>query len=125
MVCFKETFKHAIMNRNRTAGNTYERYICNLLKTIFPNVLTSRNESRTMDAKKVDLVNTEPYHFQIKLTKSFPGVDILDEMPSGENIIIWGRVKKAKVNFIKKGDYAIMNLRTLTKLINGQDGSTD
>jgi hypothetical protein len=115
MVCFKETFKHAIMNRNRTAGNTYERYICNLLKTIFPNVLTSRNESRTMDAKKVDLVNTEPYHFQIKLTKSFPGVDILDEMPSGENIIIWGRVKKSKGQLYKKGRLCYNEFANLNK----------
>ena len=105
------------MNRNRSAGNGYELKILNRIKFLFPDILTSRNESRSMDAKKVDFCNTQPFNFQCKLTMNQPSVKILDQMPEGKNVIIWGRVEKANRNFIKKDDYVIMKLDTFIDLI--------
>lgn len=104
-------------NRNRDAGHKFELDILSKLKDLFPGILTSRNESRTKDAQKIDFCNTDAYQFQAKLTKNFPGVDILDQMPEGKNIIIWGKTEKAKTNFVKKGEYVIMKFETFKELI--------
>ena len=104
-------------NRNRTAGHQYERDILNKLKEIFPDIVTSRNESITMDAKKVDFCNTQDFNFQCKLSINQPNVKILDHMPPGKNVIIYGKVEKAEKNFVKKGDYVIMKLSTFIDLI--------
>ena len=104
-------------SRNRTAGHRFELFIAELLRPIFPNVLTSRNESRTKDAQKIDLCNTGDWQIQCKLTTNAPSVDILDQMPKGKNVIIWGKVEKANVNFIHKETYVIMKLETFLPLI--------
>ena len=104
-------------NRNRDAGNKYELWILDKIHFLFPSILTSRNESRTLDGKKVDFCNTEPFQFQCKLTQHTPNVDILDEMPKGKNVIIWGKTYKKTTNIVKKGDYVIMKLETFIELI--------
>ena len=104
-------------NRNRDAGNKYELWILDRIKGRFPNVVTSRNESRIMDGKKVDCCNTDPFQFQCKLTQNTPNVDILDEMPEGKNVIIWGKTKRKDVRMRKNGDYVIMKLDTFIDLI--------
>lgn len=104
-------------NRNRNAGHKYELDILAKLKELFPDIVTSRNESRSMDAKKVDFCNTKPFHFQCKLSINQPNVRILDHMPPGKNVIIYGKVEKAEKNFVKKGDFVIMKLSTFIDLI--------
>ena len=52
-------------NRNRNAGHKYELDILAKLKELFPDIVTSRNESRSMDAKKVDFCNTKPLTFNV------------------------------------------------------------
>ena len=104
-------------NRNRDAGNGYEREILNKIKFLFPDILTSRNESRSLDAKKVDFCNTHPFNFQCKLQKQTPNVEILKQMPEGKNVIVWGKTRRASVNMVKDGDYVIMKLDTFLDLI--------
>ena len=104
-------------NRNRDAGNGYELKILNRIKFLFPDILTSRNESRSMDAKKVDFCNTHPFNFQCKLQKQTPNVEILNQMPEGKNVIVWGKTRRASVNMVKDGDYVIMKLDTFLDLI--------
>ena len=104
-------------NRNRDAGHKYELNILAKLKELFPDILTSRNESRSLDAKKVDFCNTKPFNFQCKLTINQPNVRILDQMPSGKNVIIYGKIEKANKHFVKKGDYVIMKLSTFIDLL--------
>ena len=105
-------------NRNRNAGHKYELDILKKLKELFPDIVTSRNESRSMDAKKVDFCNTDIFNFQCKLSINQPNVRILDEMPEdGKNVIIYGKVWKANKNFVKKGDFVIMKLSTFIDLI--------
>lgn len=103
-------------NRNRDAGHRYELNILGKLKELFPDILTSRNESRSLDAKKVDFCNTKEFNFQCKLSINQPNVRILDQMPSGKNVIVYGKVEKANTHFVKKGDYVIMKLSTFIEL---------
>ena len=104
-------------NRNRDAGHGYELRFAKKVKHIFPNIVTSRNESRSMDAKKVDHCFTGPYNFQCKFQMNTPPVKLLDEMPEGINVIIWGKTVKANVNFVLKEEYAIIKLDEFIKLI--------
>ena len=48
-------------NRNRTAGNQYERDIVNELKEHGYDVVTTRSESRNADNAGIDVRNY-PYH---------------------------------------------------------------
>ena len=106
-------------NRNRTAGNAFELVIAKLLKPLFPMVKTSRYGSRELDALKVDLMHTEPFNFQIKLTQQTPSVRLLDEMPDDKNIniIVWGKTEKADRYIMNKGNYAILKMDDLIKII--------
>ena len=105
------------MKRNRTAGNAFELQVLKKFIKFFPDILTSRNESRSMDAKKVDFCNTYPFHFQCKLSVNTPNFKILDEMPEGKNVLIYGKVVKANKNFMQKETYAILKLDDFLELL--------
>jgi hypothetical protein len=107
-------------NRNRTAGNNFERYCQKKLVDIFPNTLTSRNESRTLDALKVDLTNTDPFYFQCKsLATKADYHTLINEMPQTNNInvVLHRFTKKANTRFIKQEDYAILKMDDFINLI--------
>jgi hypothetical protein len=113
-------------NRNRTAGHNWERQCVNLLKRFFPNIITSRSESKSRDDQKVDLMNRNefkngkiPFDFQCKTTSSnINYVRLLDEMPDDNNpIILHKYTRKAEKNFIEGGKYVIMKLDTFEKLL--------
>lgn len=62
-------------NYCRTKGNTYERKIVKELKDLGFNVGTTRNNSRTEDADKVDIYDSEnvlPCKIQLKATQQTP-----------------------------------------------------
>ena len=103
-------------NRNRDAGNAYELQILKKLKEQFPDIVTSRNESRSLDAKGVDFCNTGKFNFQCKLSINKPGYEVLERMPEGINIVIHGHCKKAAKNFVKKEDYVILKLKDFLEL---------
>lgn len=109
--------------RNKTAGSNYERETVKRLKEIgFHGVGTSRNNSRTRDAAKIDIVNCDedkdgrlPYNIQNKtLAKPAPYGKLLDEMPQDGraiNVIFHKQTKKNNAGrFMKVGEYAIMKL---------------
>ena len=104
-------------NRNRDAGNGYELKVLKKLQDLFPNILTSRNESRTMDGKGVDFVNTGKFNFQCKLSINKPSYDVIERMPEGVNVVIHGQVKKSNKNFVLKEEYAIIKLDEFINLI--------
>lgn len=104
-------------NRNRSAGNKYELTILKKLKELFPDIDTSRNESRKLDALGVDFTSTKPFNFQCKLSINKPSYEVLERMPEGKNVVIHGHCVKANKNFIKKEDYVIMKLDTFLDLI--------
>ena len=102
------------MSNNRNRGNGYERTLVNRFKQLgFEKACTSRAESRNMDAKKVDLCNTDPWRVQAKnLSKLVDYVKVLESMPKEEgiNVICHKKTRKRHKNFVVEGEYAIMTL---------------
>lgn len=116
--------------RNKSAGSNFEREVVNKLKTIgFPNVGTTRNNSRSRDAQKIDVMNVDEgkfgrlrYNIQCKtLSKPAPYGKLLDELPQdGEeiNIVIHKQTKKSESGrFMARGTYAIMMVDDFYDLI--------
>lgn len=68
--------KQRNLKNNRRRGNTYETKIAKELRELgFDEVKTSRSESKSMDDKKVDLVDPTgklPFYPQIKKTINTP-----------------------------------------------------
>jgi hypothetical protein len=103
-------------NPNRNKGHRWELTVLAMLKPIFPNVLTSRNESRTEDAKKIDLVNTGDLAVQCKNYATTPNfVKIFEEMDCED---------RSKVIFYKnnkyrgdKGELVVMQAKDFVDLI--------
>lgn len=116
------------MNNNRNRGNNFERECVNDMKNIgFDKAVSSRAESRNMDAAKVDICFTEPFYFQCKnMLGHIKYEDILETMPKTENInvILHKKTKKAKTSFMTTGKYAILKysdfLKVLKMLQNGK-----
>lgn len=119
-------------NRNRSAGNGYERDIVNELKALGFFTVTSRNESKRMDDKKVDIFSPMdtpddeifPYFCQTKFTSNSPNYKkILDEMPNNRpGIIIHKKsVSKTcadgKVRHYADGEYVILKKEDFYNLI--------
>ena len=88
-------------NRNRNAGNGYERETVNVLKEIFPNssFVTSRAESRNMDNMGVDVFDPKADYKTLPL------------------VVLHKKVKKGKKNFTKVGEYAIMEVECFYALL--------
>jgi hypothetical protein len=110
-----------LANNNRNRGNSYERACVNDMKEVgFSKAVSSRAESRNMDAKKVDICYTEPFYFQCKnMVGNIKYEEILNEMPNTENfnVILHKRTRKAKTSFITTGEYAFMKYADLLKII--------
>lgn len=68
--------KRRNLKRNRTRGHDFERAIVSELKDIgYTGCVTSRSESKSMDDKKIDIIDTEnklPCHIQAKATMNTP-----------------------------------------------------
>jgi hypothetical protein len=110
-------------NRNRSAGNGYERAVVLKLKSIgFPNITTSRNNSRVRDKQCVDIMNLDeakdgrlPYNIQCKnVSKHVEYAKLLAEMPQDGteiNVVFHKKTKKSEAGiFRKEGEYAILKL---------------
>ena len=106
----------------RNKGHRYETKIAQELRNLgFTDVVTSRSESKSMDDKKVDLVDRSgklPCYIQLKNTVNTPQYHaIKKECPLKDK-----QVKKEKV-FGSAGEVVIMDkdffYELLSKLING------
>ncbi len=93
-------------NNSRAVGNAYERQIrLELIKLGWTECQTSRYASKMKDDMLVDLINTQPFNFQIKRWKSAPSYhEILKSMPqdSNYNVIIHKRPNKGEVVVMEK-----------------------
>lgn len=108
------------MVNNRRRGIKWELEVLHDLQPIFPVIKTSRNESRYLDSLKVDLVHTDPFYFQCKLSNSRLKYDqILNSMPkeSKINVIINKLTTKTKNRFIPTGKYAILNYSDFLEIL--------
>lgn len=107
------------MVNNRRRGHGWELETIHHLKEIFPRAVSSRQESRSRDAAKVDICYTEPFNFQCKLsTQKVDYHDILESMPNdGINIILHKYATRSKTNFTVKGKYVIMDYDNFLNLL--------
>lgn len=107
------------MVNNRRRGHTWELETIHHLKEIFPRAVSSRQESRSRDAEKVDICYTEPFNFQCKLhTQRLDYPEILRSMPNdGINVILHKYATRAESNFTVKGKYVIMNYDDFLNLL--------
>ena len=104
------------MSNSRNRGNSYERLIVNELKNIgFKDVVTSRAESRNMDARKVDVFGSSlPVNIQCKNTKeNFKVADYYNEneefFPKDKPLVIFHKkTKKAKTRFMTQGEFVYL-----------------
>lgn len=87
----------------------------NLLRDIFPNVKTSRNESLTEDANGVDLCSTGEYAFQCKAVKQMPITKFFEHMRTSKQKVILYKDTKHPT---RQPEYAIMDMSTFMELIN-------
>jgi len=94
-------------SRNRTAGNNYERQVAKELREFGFDAVTSRSESRNLDARGIDLVSNFPLKPQMKCSINQPNVHKLLEETEA-NIIFFKKTEKAKKKFVTKGEYIMM-----------------
>ena len=113
-------------NRNRTAGNAWEREIVKRLNDleVFPKLGTTRELSSSLDAKKVDITVRDnedkfDYAIQCKNTKSSLNYSkLLSEIDSKDiKVIFHKQTEKKDKNFYVKGKYAILNLDDFLSII--------
>lgn len=109
-------------NRNREAGHSWEREIVNNLKAIgYEFVVTSRAESRSKDANKIDICNKDeivngrlPFSIQAKsVTGTIPYAKFLGEIKKDGTIriVMHRQTEKSKGSvgrFMVKGHYAFL-----------------
>lgn len=101
------------MINNRKKGNKFETDLAIELREFFPEVVTSRSESKRTDDKGVDFCYTEPFNIQAKAWERAPSYHtVLDQMPKDrwENIIFHKKNHKGTVVVMSKQTF--YNLQT-------------
>lgn len=108
-------------NRNRTAGHNWERQGVKDLKHIFPDIVTSRSESKRTDDKGIDFCYTEPFQFQFKTySKTVNYHKIMNKMKDNgatNPVIMIKQTRKAKSRFVTIGKYMVIDYELGLKLI--------
>lgn len=100
-------------NRNRTAGNGFERTIVNELKLLgYKDISTTRAESRNLDNKGIDIMGEIPFYVQCKYSQNNPNYVKLLKSPllptDRPTIVIHRKCKKSNVRFVTEGDFVIL-----------------
>jgi Holliday junction resolvase len=125
-------------SKNATKGHNYERDVIRILQNIgFPHAVSTRSESRSLDAQKVDITNKNahkngrlPFNFQCK---SLTDVEIesgkaervkyrelLHEIELTEgifNVVLHRHTVKKGTKFMVQGEYAFMHQLDFFKLV--------
>ena len=102
---------------SKQKGNNYEVQIAKELAYCgYPNVVTSRSESKRMDDNKVDLIDKDgrlPINIQLKKTQNIPSYfKISEECPLKDKpfCLIWNaqKLKEGQINISSLGEVAII-----------------
>ena len=105
----------------RKKGHDYERRIAVELRELgFTDCRTSRYSSKMLDEAGVDLVNTDPFSFQIKAVES--GISyhrVLSEMQRNcnLNVILHKRNRKEVAVFTKEDFYELIAMLKTNKIL--------
>lgn len=102
------------LRRNKKRGNAYEVLISNELKELGFLNKTSRAESKSLDDKKIDIVDMTgkmPFYCQIKNTIKTPDYfGILKECPLKDKpfVIFWKKTKPTESTFRSEGEIVMI-----------------
>lgn len=104
-------------NKNKKRGNAYELSIVKRFKKYFPNMATSRNESKAMDDQGCDFVNTPGFTFQAKTLITIANYHkILSKITLERPVLIHKLTKKSKNRYVKQQEYVVMRLDDFIEL---------
>lgn len=115
--------------RNRQSGHKWERDVAKVFRDLgYTHVVTTRSESRSRDAQKIDLINKDeatngrlPFNIQAKCSNTHVKyAKLLSEMPTNEgvmNIVLHRQTEKKDIRFFTKRHYAIMFMEDFLELI--------
>lgn len=101
----------------KSKGKNYELQIAKELKACgYPNIVTSRSESKNTDDMKIDLIDKDnklPVYIQIKKTKNTPNYFKIEEgcpLKDKPFVIFWSKqeVKEGQLNMSNKGEVVII-----------------
>lgn len=108
----------------RTKGNAYEQQIARELRELgFEGIKTSRNESKSADDNKIDLIDTTgklPLGIQLKKTKVTPSYFQIRKSSTCNDddfCIIWNKQVNGKVNMKSEGECVIISKELFYRLI--------
>jgi hypothetical protein len=77
------------MINSRQKGHAFELWFCKRLRELGFEAVTSRSESRRLDALKVDTVDNTPYYWQLKRLEKLGQVDtLLQSMPDNKPRVV-------------------------------------
>jgi Holliday junction resolvase len=113
-------------NRNRTAGNQYERDIVIDLKSMNYDVVTARSESRNADNAGIDILGNFPYYIQCKVYKGYPKLDELINNDRPERfqdkpiVVFHKKVEKKGTRFYTQDEFVSMRKEDFYELIKNQ-----
>lgn len=133
--CFKCDEEKAKKKRqsgkySKNKGSNYELKIMHELQELgFPDVVTSRSESKRFDAKKVDLIDPTgklPFYPQIKCTLNTPdyfGIKEKSGLTDKEFVLFWNRqvVKKGQIDMSSLGEIVMLTKEYFYKLLKNKD----
>ena len=115
------------MANSRRRGIRYELdKRLELINVGYDDVVTTRSESRALDARGVDLFGQSmPFYVQCKLTNGKPFnhkkwfSDYVERLPNDKPVVVFNRItfKSDKGRFINDGEFAIMKLTDFYELI--------
>ena len=105
--------------RQRQKGHRFELRAIQSLRRAFPQAVSARSESRSADARGVDIVNTPGFAFQCKsLSRSVNYRKLFDQIDTQDiPVILHELTEKANVNFVVRGRYAILHMEDLIELL--------
>ena len=119
----KEKKKRNLKN-NRKRGNTYETKIAKELRELgYEQVVTSRSESKSMDDKKVDLIdpsNKLPFYPQIKKTINTPdyfGIRKACPLKDKPFLVFWAKTVPTESTFRTEGEVVFVPKEYFYELI--------
>lgn len=114
--------KRRNLKNNRKRGHDAERQIVTELKAHGFRVVTSRSESKSLDDKKIDIIDLDGQlcNIQSKKTLKYPDyIKIRNSCPikDKEFVLIWDQQKATEKTFRSVGRMAIMDINFFYKLI--------
>ena len=98
-------------NRNKSAGNKFELDIIHDLKEMGYEAVSSRQESRSADARGIDIISDYPLNIQAKSATNQPNFHTLLTETEAE-VVFYRKTEKRGTRFYTIGEYAILPLDT-------------